>query len=255
LPVRPRHPDLLLIVALTLTGVAAVMTSPGGGLIRLLFGLPLALVLPGYALTAALFPGPAPGPAERIALILGISLASLAVVGLALNVTAPGLTATTWTAALATLTLAAVLLAVRRRKRHPEETVRFPVDAISIRQWTTFGLAGLVLIGALLIAREGALEPRGAGFTQLWMLPQAQPAGSEVRIGVTSRERSPVVYRLELESGSQVQTSWLLELAPGESWQTTVSVKPVAGARTAAVLFRLDRPGPPYRQVALASSR
>jgi len=255
--VRARYPDLLLVAAFTVVAAAVLLTSFGGGMTRVVLGLPLALLLPGYALTAALFPDAGPGLPERLTLTLGSSLASLAIVGLALNWTAWGLTPATWTVALATVTLAAVLVAIARRRRRLTEPVGFFLGNLSDRQWATFGLAALALVTALIIGRAGALEPRGAGFTQLWMLPAAQVGANDVQIGITSQERFPVAYRLELESGSQTVRTWsIIELDPGETWQTTVAVTPIRpGARTAAVLFRLDLPQVAYRQVALAGTK
>ena len=253
---RGRHPDLILVAALAVLGAVVVLSSFGGAVTRIALGLPLALALPGYALTAALFPAPTLGLAERLTLTLGTSLAMLAMVGLALNATPQGLTPATWAIALATVTLVAALVAVRRRQAHAFESVRSPLGGLPAEQWSAFGLAALALTAALLIARSGALAPPGAGFTQLWMLRGTQPAANAVRIGVTNSERSTLTYRLDLESGSQVQNTWTFALAPGQSWQTTTSVNPIpAGAPTAAVLFRLDMPDQPYRQVALAGSR
>ena len=254
---RTRYPDLLLVAALTVVGAAVVLTSVGGGMTRVVLGLPLALVLPGYALTAALFPEQGLGLLDRLTLTLGTSLAGLTILGLALNWTPWGLTPATWTVALATLTLAAALVAIRRRQGRVAEPVRFSLGGISRRQWATFALGAVMLVAAVMVDRTGALEPRGAGFTQLWILPGTQPGGEEVRIGITSGEPSTVAYRLELESGSQVVRTWsTIELAPGKTWQATVAVNPIRpGARTAAVLFRLDFPDIAYRQVALAGSK
>src|SRR6266550_3262361 len=239
LSVRPRHPDLLLVAAFAVVAAGVVLTSPGGGITRVVLGLPLALVLPGYALT------------------LGSSLASLAILGLALNWTSWGLTPASWTVAVATETLAATLLAIIRRRRRATDPVRFSLGGISRREWGTFGLAAVTLVAALMIVRAGALEPRAAGFTQLWILPGTQTGGDEVRIGITSQERSTVTYELDLESDSQVVQTWSsIELAPGKTWQAEVMVKPIRpGARTAAVLFRLDLPHIAYRRVALAGSK
>ncbi|HET9849391.1 MAG TPA: DUF1616 domain-containing protein [Candidatus Dormibacteraeota bacterium] len=251
---RPRYPDLVLVAALAVIGAVVVVTSLGGPVTRLALGLPLALVLPGYALTAALFPGSTLGVPERLTVMLGIGLASLVIVGLVLNWTPWGLTPASWAVALATVTLPATLVAAIRRRGSAEQRVDSPLGGISPEQWSTFGLAALALTAALLIARSGALTPQGDGFTQLWMLPRAQANANQVRIGITSRERATVVYRLELESGSQVQTTWTFKLAPGQSWQTTAAVSPVRrGAQTSAILFRLDVPDLPYRQVALAA--
>ena len=250
---RARHLDLVVVAAIAVIGATVVLTSFGGGVLRVAVGLPLALMLPGYALTAALFPGASVGLPERVTLTLGVSLATLVVVGVALNATPQGLTPVSWSLVLAAVTLAAALIAVRRRKRGTMP-LRFSLLSISPETFSAFGLAALLVAAALVIAHAGALAPQGAGFTQLWMLPGTASAAN-VRIGVTNKESSTLGYLVELESGSQVQSSWKIELAPGESWQTTVAINPSRpGAATAALLYRLDLPGHVYRQVNLAGA-
>lgn len=251
---RPRNPDLLLVAGLAVLGAAVAITSLGGPVGRLVFGLPLALILPGYALTAALFSGSTPGLPERLTLMLGIGLSNLVIAGLVLNATPWGLRPETWAVALAAETLTATIVAVIRRRGTAVEPVHARLDGISPQQWSTFGLAALAVTAALLIARSGALTPQGTGFTQLWMLPRMNANPNEVQIGITSQERSTLTYRLELDSGTKVQSTWTFTLAPGKSWQTTAPVNLTpGGARTAAVLFRLDAPDLPYRRVALAA--
>src|SRR5207248_8776698 len=182
---------------LTITGCGVILTSVGGSVARVTFGLPLALILPGYALTAALFPTRQIGVAERLTLTIGISLAGLALVGLGLNWTPWGLTVPSWTTSLGGLTLAATLLALMRRPPRPAERVIRPTAKIAAHHWAIAGVSGVVLILAFMVARGGALEQRGDGFTQLWMLPDSRPTANEVHIGITSQERSVVAYRLE----------------------------------------------------------
>ncbi|MFC6990632.1 DUF1616 domain-containing protein [Haladaptatus sp. GCM10025707] len=52
--------DLLLVVGLTLLADAAILVVGVTGTLRILVGLPLILVLPGYAMVAALYPGRVP---------------------------------------------------------------------------------------------------------------------------------------------------------------------------------------------------
>lgn len=53
----PFPTDLLLVVGLTLLADAAILVAGVSGTLRILVGLPLILVLPGYAMVAALYPG------------------------------------------------------------------------------------------------------------------------------------------------------------------------------------------------------
>ncbi|WP_332899997.1 DUF1616 domain-containing protein [Haladaptatus sp. CMSO5] len=56
----PFPTDLLLVVALTLFADAAILVADVSGTLRILVGLPLILVLPGYAMISALYPGRIP---------------------------------------------------------------------------------------------------------------------------------------------------------------------------------------------------
>ena len=66
--------DLTLVVALAcLAFVAALLSAPV--LLRAVLLVPLVLVLPGYALAAALFPPGTVSPAERGVYSVGLSIA------------------------------------------------------------------------------------------------------------------------------------------------------------------------------------
>src|SRR5258708_19924598 len=100
-----RSTDIFAVVAITLVAaVLALLVPPDIALIRILT-LPLVLVLPGYALTAALLPNRSLGVAERLMFSLGLSLAVVILGGLALNWTPFGLRAISWAVLLAGLTL------------------------------------------------------------------------------------------------------------------------------------------------------
>lgn len=76
--------DLVLVVSAAAVAMTVTLVGTDNRAVQLLFTLPLVLYLPGYALTAALFPGRWPGTAERIAMSLGLSLVLAVLVGLPL---------------------------------------------------------------------------------------------------------------------------------------------------------------------------
>jgi uncharacterized membrane protein len=76
--------SLLLIFALAL---------PDGNVLRIIFGLPFLLFLPGYSLVSALWVKQVElEPLERVGYSLGLSLAMVPIVGLGLNYTPSGIT-------------------------------------------------------------------------------------------------------------------------------------------------------------------
>ena len=248
-----RHLDLLGAAALTLLGFTSVVVATGS-IVRAVLGLPLALALPGFAVTAALFPRPTLAPAERTTLTLGASVALVALVGLILNWTPAGLRPVTWAVALSALTLVALALAFLRRGPHAGEVRRVFTARVAGRHWLLFGGAAAILAGAILVDRAGALQPPGPGFTELWMLPAGQ--AGEVRLGMTNMEHARVGYRLVLETGNRVLDVWSpIQLDPGASWEGIALLPSAPGARLDAVLFRADAPTVPYRHVVLEVPR
>src|SRR5919204_538771 len=113
--------DLLAIGSVMLLGILLALVT--GGSLRAAFGLALALLLPGHALTAAAFPRRDDlEPLERLALSFGLSVATAVLVGL-------GLSYTPWGAKLLPILLSLALFIVatsatayyRRRRLPPHE--------------------------------------------------------------------------------------------------------------------------------------
>ena len=170
----PRHlrifpADLTTVVALTILTILVVFLpvvqeTP----LRVVFGLPFVLFLPGYAFIAALFPEAGESPIdtepdgdsetetdesgwaagvrdrgidgiERVALSFGLSIAIVPLIGLVLNFTPWGIRLTPIMIAVSGFTIvAAVIAAVRRWELPPEERFSVPY-----REWLAAGRAEL----------------------------------------------------------------------------------------------------------------
>ena len=86
--------------------------------LRVLFGIPMILFIPGYALIAALFPGTRDiDGIERTALSFGLSIAIVPLTGLALNYTPWGIRLDPVVISLSILTIGLCLIAQYRRAR------------------------------------------------------------------------------------------------------------------------------------------
>ncbi len=83
----PKDLDLALVILFTLLCIPFVLIPPLNETpVRILFGLPVVLFLPGYSLITALFPGKDDlDGIERIALSFGLSIAITPLLGLALK--------------------------------------------------------------------------------------------------------------------------------------------------------------------------
>jgi len=122
--------DLTLVILLTFLCILFVVIPPLNEIspIRIIFGLPLVLFLPGYSLIAALFPRKDDlDGIERIALSFGLSIAITPLLGLALNYTPFGIRLSPVLIVLSVFTIALAIGAYIRRAMIPEED-RFVVD-------------------------------------------------------------------------------------------------------------------------------
>jgi uncharacterized membrane protein len=243
-----RSIDLLIVALLAIAGMATAVSGANNLVLGLLFGLPLALALPGYALLAAEAPGGTLGPAERLTFSVGGSIALSVLGGFALNGTLWGLRAASWALLLGGLTLVFCAIAlIRRRAIVPAPAVKRA--HLRPRDAGLFGLAALVAAGAFALAIAGAAQPTTDGFTQLWMLPD----GETVRIGVQNMEAQPMRYGAELAVDKQVVRHWdAIELQAGARWEVTEPLPTRApGATVELRLYRLDDPKTVYRRVTL----
>jgi uncharacterized membrane protein len=219
--------------------------------VQLLFTLPLVLWLPGYALTAALFPGHWPGTAERIAMSLGLSLVLAILGGLALEWAGLDLRAASWAVLLGNTALLASLVALVRRWRTPVIAESSSRAVLAPREAILLGAAALVVAGALLVAREGAARQRATAFTQLWVLPAGPADSGRVRLGVANHEQHETRYSLRVTAGGTAIESWpLITLGPGEQWEGSIALSSAPpAAPLEAMLYRLDVPEQAYRRV------
>ena len=124
--------DLTLVILFTLLCIPFVLVPPLNEIspIRIIFGLPLVLFLPGYSLIAALFPRKDDlDGIERIALSFGLSIAITPLLGLALNYTPFGIRLSPVLIVLSVFTIALAICAYIRRGMTPEED-RFVVESL-----------------------------------------------------------------------------------------------------------------------------
>jgi hypothetical protein len=102
-------------------------------------------------------------------------------------------------------------------------------------------LAVTIVSATILLARISADTPIEAGFSDLWMLPVDGAATPSVRLGIRSQEDALTTYRLRLNVDGVSVASWdIVNLAPGETWQSTVTLLPDT-PRSAVVEARLYR--------------
>lgn len=240
--------DLRLVGALA--GLCAVLALliPIDGL-ALIFAVPLALVLPGYAITAAAFARrPLPLP-QLLLLSLALSLATLVLGSLVLNYLG-GIHPLSWALLLVAVVLAACRVAAVRRS--PGRGARaWPRPRLGRLEAAMLLGAVAAAAVALVLASHTVPADDALGYTQLWILPQAGSGGSEAQVGVRSQQQAPVDYDLRVRIGDQRLVKRSFRLAPGEARVVKLRAPPatVGTVPVIATLLRHNRPTKVYRRV------
>lgn len=265
--------ELAFLMALALL-VSGGSGEPSGG--RILFGLLFVLFLPGYSLQAALFPRPADlDRSERLGLSLGLSVAVLPPLALALDALPWGLQLWPVALGLSSLVLPCATVALVRRARlapverpDPESrsavgTGRGPRDLAGRILLVGFALALLVAGGSAALAL--ATPDPADQFTEFYILgphglaesyPRVAVAGRPLSttVGIANHEGAEQVYRVVVKIGGQVVgESYPIYLAEGAVWEGPVESVVIGGSDLQEVAFILERGNlpEPYRALSL----
>jgi len=241
-----RSIDLLLTAFVALIGVVVALVSDGGTLATVAL-LPLVFVLPGYALSAVLFPPRTIGDDLRLVLTVVLSLAVIALGGLLLHLVAV-LERGTFVGLLAAVTLAATAIALKGRQGKwndppPRPRRPHPPIAVTLALAAAIGLAGV----AIAIASAGAhRQIDEAHFTSLWLVPQGgtrlPPDEPPLLVGIANQQGKTVDYRLTVrQEGTEIGT-WRVRLGDGREWEIALPVEHLSPAGTlVASLHRFGR--------------
>jgi uncharacterized membrane protein len=243
--------DLTAVVGLALAGLVFALV-PVPAAVRTAAVLPLLLVLPGYAVTAALF---RPGEISRqlravlsVAFSISASVLGAVVVQLFIPLDRP-----VWAATLVGITSLAAAIALDRRDAMPadsEETrVRLPrigVVALAAMLVAT-GIAGW----AIALATEGVHRQLDAAhFSALWLVPgESSPTVDPVKVGVSNHEGEAAPYAVSVRQGNRTIRRWDVYLEPNQTWQGQIAPTAISG--TAPLIALLERSGKPYHRVSL----
>jgi len=270
-----READILLVVSCSLALAIIIVAFPFALPARVVLGLPFIFFFPGYALTTALFPRRNDlDPFERIALSLGLSIAVVPLIGLALDYSSWGISLNP---TLAFVTLFIVLTAgaglIRRRMLPAYEAFGLTFD-VHLPRWSQVRLAaslpgvGVVLaVVALGVAAYFVTTSRDSSetFTEFYVLgPAGKAAGypSRLRVGqnatvilrIVNREGRDTAHRVAVRiDGETTDSIDGLLLADGDRWQKTVELTPTHAGEDQKVEFLLYKDGEsaPFRRLHL----
>jgi hypothetical protein len=249
--VKMRDPRLWVVVAGALLCAAVVVLVPIT-LVRALFVVPLCLILPGYAITAAVFAKRHLEYQQRLMLTLGLSFVALVLGSLLLDVVPGGLQKGSWLILLVIVIVVASVVGTLRG---------LPLERRRSRRWSfrvTRVDALLLLVGAIgagsafAITRHPRTAPNAVGYSALWMLPSGSAHAPSVNIGVISNEQHPTRYRLLLRMGrtDRIVDSSLM-LRPGQQTKFVVPLSVSRSTSSGMVTATLYKDGTSgvYRQV------
>ena len=223
--------------------------------LRIIFGVPVVLFIPGYALIAALFPGAKDiDGMERVALSFGLSIAVVPLTGLALNYTPWGIRLDPIVTCISLLTIGLCLAAQYRRALLPPEE-RFSVPAGRIRQAVAAEffphdssrqdrLLSVILLVAIIAAVALTVyvivvPKEGEKFTEFFILGKHQKAAdyptslltgenSSFFIGIGNHEYRNITYTVEtylvnMDFNTTTNTSAIRAMDPIGSFPVSLS--------------------------------
>ncbi len=240
--------DLGWVLAGSLLGLGTALLGISWSPWRITIGLLATLVLPGYALAAAAFAPRRIRAADRIVLTLGLSLVVGCLALLVMIILGIRITEEAWSVLVFVFTAAAAVAAAARSDERPR--LRLPdrerLEA-GVGLTAMLVLAAAVATAGVVIARNGANDDHGPGFTELSLVPSASGAAAVVR--ATSFEHSVTTFRLSVIPALPSLSSASFTLGPGRSWQDAVAIpESLRGYRIEVTLYRAGDPKP-YRFV------
>jgi uncharacterized membrane protein len=281
--------DLWLVALVVALAWASIALLPAGHPAATVVAVAFLLVVPGYAVTAALFPAASRAAGsggadvdlpERLFYSLALSIVVSPVVGIALGLSPIGLWPRPMVAAVGGVTLLAAAVAAVRRGSIPVDDRFRPIAELraSDPDWLVLAVVGLAVVGSVGAVGAAALQPPGETFTELYVLspgadgglvagatPEVVALGEPVPlvVGLDSHEGVTTAYTVVAllervdEDGAVVETvevgRWRATVDDGEGWRLAHEIRPtLAGEdlRLAYLLYAADAPAEPSIQTA-----
>ncbi|HTY90214.1 MAG TPA: DUF1616 domain-containing protein, partial [Methanocella sp.] len=274
--------DLKLILFLTLATAAFIYTPLlNETVIRTVLGLAMLLFIPGYSVTALLYPGKAViGHMERFALSFGLNIILVPLIMLGLNYTPWGIHLDPLVVCLMALTTWCTLVANMRRHGLPKEerfSVPFTEACVEAKAGLFNDLSGggrafTIIIVVSLVIMLGVIAyvlvvPKpGEPFTEFFILGQNGTADNypvsfrpgeqkNVTVGVVNHENHGQAYDLVVTVIDSANSTTLLAdrifLADNQTWEQPVGLRPGHNGTNMKVDFLLYKDGnttSPYRE-------
>jgi uncharacterized membrane protein len=270
--------SLFLILLVWAAATAVSGTDPTGlaAALRLLLGVVIVMIVPGYAIQAAIFPRNKDQDGwTRLVFSFGFSIVIIPILALILNASTVGIHFSTMVGGVCFVFLAAALIATILRSRLPE--AEWPSAAIGfppINTWIsgnrTNRILQIIIIAAIGVAGISAAyvyqHPILEGYTEFYIVerpavgegdPRSVTAGDPwtVGIGIVNREGQAGQYRILAMSddGKALGEIGPFLLVDGADWQGEMILTVDGIGENRSISFLLERIGFawPYRSLRL----
>jgi uncharacterized membrane protein len=263
----PGRRDLFAMAALV---VLSLLVGEAPNVVRIPIGLLAVLLVPGYALTAVLFPSDEHVDGiERLALALGVSIALVGVEAYALDWASGGLSPDNIRTCVAATSGALLMLAFIKRSQveRPAGPPARPVDAPRRRPRSVRFTQAIVVanVAVATLAYGLTLGDKAPEPTQFYVVnrdglmagyPREVAVGepTPVRLGILQSTASSGSYRVVVRRGEQVLSSLgPISVSGGATWEATVDLVCEAEGPDQEFTFALEQAGEsrPYRLLRL----
>ena len=222
-----------LLYGATLMLAIVCLVLPDANVLRVLAGLVLVCVLPGYGVWLSIDRGSS-DVARAVALIPGFSFAVSIIVGALLAVV--GLfSAATWVVAITAVTVALLKLAEYRGRITSELGFSIPAtpslpDTVGLtkRPAVQLGLGMLAIVGVIAVSSYLSNQHREFPVTEFWMVPDNDVAGTAT-VGIHNLELTAKKYNISVYTNGRLSATWPdIEIAPGATWQRKMRIPATA---------------------------
>lgn len=276
--------DIWLVLGFVLITLLSVYTSPlNQTFIRFVLGIAMMLLVPGYALLIALFPGRSEmGTTERSAYSVVFSIIVVPLIGFVLNYTAWGVRLDDMVISVTAFIILCSLVAIIRRRKLPAEeringgrrltNILMGIFPASDKRTDTI-LTVLVILSVLLVAGTAAyfvfMPKAGEQFTEFYILGMDGKAANystnftlgdqkPIIVGIANHEHRDITYDLAVTLSNDTANSTLhtesILLADNKTWENVVSLKPDLTGDRIKIEFKLYKDADttsPYRDLYL----
>ncbi len=237
--------------------------------LRIFLGIVFVLLIPGYALQAALFPQSKDlDPLARFAFSFGLSIAVMPPIILIMSALGLGIQVLPIVISLTIFILICSAVAIFRHRRLPDNEKSRITLSLNLKGWWgsqdhvfrwLYVILAVSLLTAIVSAAVVSQEKPDEHFTEFYILdsnglsedyPREVTAGTKVvfYLGINNREGKLSQYNIIGIQGEQkaLATTGPISLADGKDWEGTITFELTQLGKGQEVDFLLERIGSPW---------